>query len=142
MNARALVTARQSQWHGSSGMISCPLPSHGRGEGDRNPSCRVWDGPSGICFHCFGGCDWRDIKAELRRLGLLPEFEGRSATPCTRRPSPPPPEDTTATERRESALEIWRGATAITETVGEIYLRQVRKITIELPPTTRYHAAA
>ncbi len=39
MSARALVTALKGQWSGSFGMISCPLPSHGQGKGDRNPSC-------------------------------------------------------------------------------------------------------
>jgi hypothetical protein len=40
---------------------------------DRHPSFYVKDGPDGrICFRCFAGCDWHELRAELVRRDLLP----------------------------------------------------------------------
>ena len=55
-------------------LVSCPVPGHGKGRGDRNPSLRIADGDTRLLVHCFGKCDARDVLAELR---CLP-----SRTPC------------------------------------------------------------
>ena len=74
MNARELVKALGGRWHGSYAMTRCPVPSHGTGNGDRDPSLKIVDGDGGeIVVHCFGGCQWKDVKDALRREGLLPE---------------------------------------------------------------------
>lgn len=40
---------------------------------DRDPSLRLWDGPDGMPrVRCYAGCDWRDVRAELASLGLVP----------------------------------------------------------------------
>ncbi|HEY2530841.1 MAG TPA: hypothetical protein VGJ20_23395, partial [Xanthobacteraceae bacterium] len=52
-------------------LVPCPVPSHGRGQGDRNPSLRIADGDKQILLHCFAGCDAGDVLDELRRRGLL-----------------------------------------------------------------------
>jgi hypothetical protein len=53
-------------------LASCPLPLHGKGRGDRNPSLSLGVGDNGLLLaRCFGGCDARDVLAEMiRRLGL------------------------------------------------------------------------
>jgi hypothetical protein len=56
-------------------MAPCPVSGHGCGRGDRRPSLKIEDGDEEPIVHCFAGCDWQDVKAELRRQGLLPEFK-------------------------------------------------------------------
>ena len=75
MTAFEIVEALNGRWHGSYGMAPCPALGHGSGKGDRHPSLKLSDGDAGVIVHCFAGCDWRDVKAELRWQGLLPEFE-------------------------------------------------------------------
>lgn len=60
----------------------CPLPTHGKGRGDKNPSLSVFVTPFGkIKFKCHAGCDYRDIEAHLGitpdklGYGLAPEYE-------------------------------------------------------------------
>jgi hypothetical protein len=54
---------------GAGFLIRCPVPSHGKGRGDRNPSCSISDGEKGFVVYCHGGCDSRDV---LRCLGVEP----------------------------------------------------------------------
>jgi hypothetical protein len=50
---------------GSGWMVSCPLPGHGRGFGDRNPSVSVTEGDdSRALVNCQAGCQTEDIVAE------------------------------------------------------------------------------
>jgi hypothetical protein len=58
----------------------CPVPSHGRRRGDRNPSLLVRDGDFQPLVHCFAGCDRQRVLEELRRRGLIPDF-ARSPRP-------------------------------------------------------------
>lgn len=40
----------------------CPIPCHGRGRGDRNPSLSISEGHDGrVLLHCFAGCSNQDI---------------------------------------------------------------------------------
>src|SRR6266850_975386 len=44
----------------------CPVPEHGKGEGDRNPSLTIYErADEGVCLKCWGGC------AEERICGVL-----------------------------------------------------------------------
>ena len=50
---------------GSGWMVSCPLPGHGRGYGDRNPSVSITEGDdSRALVNCQAGCQTEDIVAE------------------------------------------------------------------------------
>jgi hypothetical protein len=91
------------------------------------------DGYNGraIC-HCWGGCAWREMERELRRIGHL----------SGDRPAPPPPEEIArrkaAEERRKRAAisraaEIWAEGVPIEDTLGDIYMRSVRGIDIGSP---------
>jgi len=104
--ARALGDARRE---GRTWRCRCPL------HGGRSLTLRDGDGGALLAW-CFGGCDSRDVLAELRRRGLL---EGR--TTDYRRPfaSSSPPEDVARTAR---ALAIWHDARPAVETIVESYL--------------------
>ncbi len=73
--AKTLGNAKKvnGQW-----VASCPVPGHGRGNGDKNPSLSISDGPDGKpLFHCHGGCDQGTVFNTIRERGLLPELEPR-----------------------------------------------------------------
>ncbi|MEQ9326124.1 MAG: toprim domain-containing protein [Rhodospirillales bacterium] len=72
MTAQNIVKALNGSWYGSYGVCSCPTLNHHRG--DRRPSLKVSDGEREPLVHCFAGCDWQDVKAALRRQGLLDDF--------------------------------------------------------------------
>ena len=79
MNARKITKEFAGRWHGSYGLVQCPAHA------DRTPSLKVVDAEDGsVTVHCFGGCDWRDVKDALRQSGLLPD-RGSGAAP---RPDP------------------------------------------------------
>lgn len=121
---------------GGAWLARCPLPSHGKGRGDRNPSVKISDNPGkrdGIDVVCFGGCDWQNIKAEYVRLGLLTPISDipQDDRPIIRAQAPPP------VEPDPEALSLWKKAQPVTGTKAESYLRS-RGITIDLPPTIRF----
>jgi len=57
-------------------LCSCPVPSHGRGNGDKNPSLSVCDTDSDakVLFKCFGGCSQDSVFNAIKDMGLLPEL--------------------------------------------------------------------
>ncbi len=139
-SARQVVKELGGRWSSTYGMVPCPLSGHGQGKGDRNPSLKVWDGPDGVRFHCFGGCDWRDVRDELRRRRLLPEaVERRQRRPSRQRQASERRQDPDPGERKriESARAIWKAARPTGGTVGEAYFRS-RAISIELPRSVKF----
>ena len=57
---------------GNGYVCCCPLPSHGKGRGDRNPSLSIAiGGNDDLLVKCHAGRDPRDVLAELRRCGLI-----------------------------------------------------------------------
>jgi hypothetical protein len=63
-------------------LTHCPVPGHGKGRGDRNPSLSIWQREDGgVGVKCFTGCDPREIYAELRRLGLAPDEADKRRQP-------------------------------------------------------------
>lgn len=74
--AKQLGNAKKvnGQW-----LASCPVPGHGRGNGDKNPSLSISEGPDGkALFHCHGGCDQHTVFSVMRERGFLPELEPRN----------------------------------------------------------------
>jgi len=70
--AQALGNARKvnGQW-----MASCPVSSHGQGNGDRNPSLCVSETDEGKpLFKCFSGCSQESVFNAVKDFGLLPDF--------------------------------------------------------------------
>lgn len=77
--AKQLGNAKKvnGQW-----IASCPVPGHGRGNGDKNPSLSITEGPDGkALFHCHGGCDQQTVFQVIRERGMLPELESTRPEP-------------------------------------------------------------
>jgi len=73
--AKALGNAKRV---GKGWLASCPLPTHGQGHGDKNPSLSISDGEDGKpLFKCHSGCDQHELFHAIRHYGLLPEIEKR-----------------------------------------------------------------
>ena len=73
--AKSLGNAKRAngQW-----VASCPVPSHGKGNGDKNPSLSVHiDDEGKVLFHCHGGCTQESVFQTIRDMHLLPELEER-----------------------------------------------------------------
>jgi hypothetical protein len=73
--AKQLGNAKRAngQW-----VASCPVPSHGKGNGDKNPSLSVHiDDEGKPLFHCHGGCTQESVFQTIRDRNLLPELEER-----------------------------------------------------------------
>jgi len=109
-------------------LVPCPVPSHGKGLGDRNPSLRLGDGASRLLVRCFAGCDVHDILDVLRRRGLLVENSQNgarrdhrplAAQDAERRKR----EDDDAHKRIRWAREICNAARDPRGTLAESYLR-------------------
>jgi putative DNA primase/helicase len=135
MTALGVCMALRGKRHGKGYLVRCPIPSHGRGGGDRHPSLSVADAPDGkLLVHCHGGCDSRDVLAELRARGLDgPQgntrptvFAGSVRTIGLVDPEPDP-----------RALALWDAANTAPGTLAERYLRW-RGIRIPVPPSIRF----
>jgi len=73
--AKALGNAKRT---GQGWLASCPLPTHGQGNGDKNPSLSISDGDDGKpLFKCHGGCEQHDVFEAIKNYGLLPDLEPR-----------------------------------------------------------------
>ncbi|MEN2787857.1 AAA family ATPase [Sphingomonas qilianensis] len=68
----------KGDWHGNQGLF--PAPGHG--PKDRGVSVKD-AGDGDVVFHSFNGADWREIKDECRRVGLLPGRGIEPAAPAT-----------------------------------------------------------
>jgi hypothetical protein len=73
--AKQLGNAKKAngQW-----VASCPVPSHGKGNGDKNPSLSISINDDGKpLFHCHGGCSQEEVFNTIKDMQLLPELEER-----------------------------------------------------------------
>ena len=70
--AKALGNAKQvnGNW-----LASCPVPGHGRGNGDKNPSLSIKEDNGKFLFHCHGGCDQHSVFDAVRERNLLPALQ-------------------------------------------------------------------
>ena len=83
--AKALGNAKKvnGQW-----VASCPVPGHGRGNGDKNPSLSITESEGKVLFHCHGGCDQRDVFDAVRSRDLLPTTPKREEISFTQHQAP------------------------------------------------------
>jgi putative DNA primase/helicase len=129
MDARAITKALGGKWAGRYGLAHCPVHA------DSTPSLKISDSTHrGIDVHCFAGCDWRNVKTELRRQGLLNDsFSAELVIPA-------PAED--EHKNIAPALSLWRGSVPLPGTLGETYLTEHRGLKIydlNLEHAIRYH---
>jgi hypothetical protein len=117
-------------------LIRCPVPSHGKGRGDRSPSLHISDGASRVLVHCYAGCDPRDVLETLRQRRLLDGRPTRTTTSELPKSKAP---DAAAYARKQhrSAAWLWARRLPTSGTPTEAYLAR-RGITCPLPPTLRY----
>jgi putative DNA primase/helicase len=116
----------------------CRCPVHESG----GPTLALRDGERALVTYCHGGCDRRDILAELRRRGLLDSG--------TRQDSPPSPamrpnhrrEERDADDRRRVLIahDIWHRARDPRGTLVERYLAS-RGLALPDAPVLRYAAS-
>lgn len=129
--ARALRGVR----NGEGWLCRCPVPSHGKGKGDRNPSLSVRNGNTRLLVKCFAGCTSDAVLGTLRQMNLV-EAQCPPAGPCADRgqrgvtlPEPHRPD--------AQALAMWRSAEPAADTRAQAYLH-ARGIALNPPPTLRF----
>lgn len=116
------------------GWVAC-CPVHP----DRIPSLSTWTGKDGRTrVKCHSGCDWRDVIAELQRLGVWPQ-DGEP-----KRPEPTPEEreelEHELREKAERAQRYWRESIPLWHPRAELggrYLR-LRGIAPPYPETLAF----
>ncbi|HUS97964.1 MAG TPA: AAA family ATPase [Hyphomicrobiaceae bacterium] len=89
MNAREIAAALGGAKETTNGWIACcPVPAHGKGRGDRNPSLSLANGANGSpVVHCHAGCPQESVIAALRAKGTWPVNGAGSPTAIPDRPS-------------------------------------------------------
>jgi hypothetical protein len=115
---------------GSGFLCPCPVPTHGKRRGDLRPSLAVSDGRGSLVFHCFAGCQPRDVFRALNNIS--PEFKN-VAEKRVSLPRAPKPTRTTS----ELAGKLWRSAQPVDGTPAECYLRS-RGFSLPPPATIRF----
>lgn len=136
MNAAEIANARGGIPCSGGFLISCVCAGHGKGRGDRRPSLSIADGEDGrLLVQCFAGCDPRDVLDEFRRMGLLDDLPRRDREAPPRRAAPtvrPEPEPD------EAAVEIWRAAEPMPDSLAARYLVEHRHLEGPFPPSLRF----
>ena len=122
-------------------MIKCPAHN------DKTPSCKVWDGPDGTArFHCFAGCDWRDVRAGAEALGLVLPWNQNKSTPVSEarrrelervRRERERAEVRDRERKRQWAKRIWQDTRPIANTPAAAYLES-RSIKPPYPFSLRF----
>jgi putative DNA primase/helicase len=125
---------------GRNGVCRCPVHD------DRRPSLSVKDAADGdVVVHCFAGCDYRDIKDELRHRGLLPgwqrseidpERQAHIAAERRKRDAELLEKDR---QRREWCRSVWKESQEAQNTPVQAYLKS-RGIGMA-PRAIRFHKA-
>jgi hypothetical protein len=111
-------------------IVRCPVPSHGKGQGDQRPSLLVSNAPGGIHVYCFAKCEAAQVRAELARRGLMP-------TTAAVRTFVKMDADTTA-----YALRLWSEGRYAEGTIVESYLLDRGLLfNPDIGLTARYHPA-
>jgi hypothetical protein len=74
MSAQELATTLgNAKKVGNGYLASCPVPSHGQGNGDKHPSLSITESTDGnLLFKCHGGCDQHTVFNTIKDMGLLP----------------------------------------------------------------------
>ena len=139
--AQEVTRALGGEWHGHYGLA----PGLDHSKGDRSLTIRPHrTDPDDIVLHSFAGDDFRDVKDELRRRGLLPDKDFRNAAA----PDPVAREKAKAEAREQAKLDaeekarrrwyanqLWKLRQPIQGTLAEAYLRIGRSFgNLPLPP--------
>jgi len=93
---------------------------------DANLSLRHGDKVPLVVTCWSHGCSREAILAELRRRGLLGEFDRKRAWPVRLKPSPSHDDDAERSKRLKLARWLWCNRLPLTGSLGERYLRETR----------------
>ena len=83
---QGIIDTTSAQKNGNGWIGHCPVPGHGKGEGDKTPSLSIGTGKDGrIILKCFAGCKYDDIVAALgiQKSDLYPASSRKKPTPIT-----------------------------------------------------------
>ena len=117
--AKAIVESLGGVWRGSRGECRCPAHD------DHGPSLSVRLSERAILFHCFAGCDTRDVLLALRQRKL---HDGK---PLAMPPSRAGPDHGAVAQR------LWNASKPIHDTPAAAYL-QARGLAGPYPRCLRY----
>lgn len=82
VDAETIAEALGARRYGDSWRCPCPVC------GERNQTkFKIAEGDTGPLVYCFAGCDFRAIRAELKRRGLWPDERPASRAEARRRDS-------------------------------------------------------
>jgi putative DNA primase/helicase len=133
MSARTVTAALKGKWHGRYGTARCPCHD------DHTPSLKIKDDPTksdGIDVIDFGGCHWRDVKAELARQGLIDEGPNQKTHPRvfseTRSKKIAEADRDDENRRVDYALVLWEQSVPLGGTLGWRYFTERRGLHIGL----------
>ena len=110
--ARHICESRGGKWSGTKGMACCPAHN------DRTPSLGVTLGRKAILFHCFAGCDRRDVLAAFAHegIGSTSFFSGSLEFEVV--------EEKSAAAPSRAALRIWWDARPLKGSPAKLYLEK------------------
>ncbi len=80
--AQALQCGRPGCTCSKGNQVHCPVPGHGQGRGDQNPSLSITARDGLVLLKCHAGCRQGAIIQALRDCGLWPTPEDRSRQPA------------------------------------------------------------
>jgi hypothetical protein len=132
--AHQITVAMGGTWYGRYGMVKCPCHP------DKNPSLQISDDQSkshGLALHCHAGCEWKLIKDEFCRRGLLNGAQLNEPTTHYTK------QDFNEAHRIEYALTLWGEAVSLPETRGWRYFAEQRGLDLtrlgKLDDALRWH---
>lgn len=121
---RDVVERLGGDWQPHGGMCRCPAHD------DRTPSLSVRPGRRRLLFHCFAGCETREIMRALRVAGV---FANLASDDEQKRSSPADP----GQHHRRAAIRLWRASRPILQSPADRYLRN--RALLLSSPELRYH---
>ena len=144
MDAASIARSVKGTKAGSGWLVRCPAPGHT----DTEPSCSVRDGIRGPVFHCFAGCDWREVRAGAVTKGWIADPRNElPVDPETARKRLVDAHEATCFRRRQEKAEearrvalaqrIWSNTVDGHGSPADVYLRS-RRITIRPPAALRF----
>jgi putative DNA primase/helicase len=131
MDAHEVTKALGGRWCGRYGLVRCPAHD------DREPSLSIRDGEHELIVNCFAGCAWQDVKAELKRQGLIDDWSAGVDRRGQRARQQAPAAAATAAggaddleQRVAVAMGIWSASIQLPDTLGCRYFIERRGLHI------------
>ena len=105
---RAISVVGGKRTGGDSAKLHCPVPGHGNGRGDKNPSLELTAQGDKLLWHCWANCPQDAVQAALQDVGVLQKGGG------PRRPRRPDPK----TQAVDNILAAWDGLAPVERPAG------------------------